>query len=216
MTECAVWYEHLRRDQIKLLFGQSRDEGMRGLIWTFASRPNRTFIWSGSWWANVRFDVNAYFATKWNFYLVRVVMSECAVWCEHLCRDQIKLLLGQGRDEQNQSGPEYDWSEEPTFSGSSRLQINNDFLLRDEYFKAFSAAGKPGPMWPNFGKVQNPTDLRSRNSLLRAGYKSMMIFCFGMIISGHFWPPTSPKPFWPIFGRSRKHPDGAQTIVIPC
>ena len=43
-------------------------------------------------------------------------------------------------------GPESDRSEEPKFSGSGRLQINDDFLLRDDHFGALLAAGKPGPI----------------------------------------------------------------------
>ena len=53
-------------------------------------------------------------------------------------------------------GPESDRSEEPKFSGSGRLRINDDFLFQDDHFGALLAAGKPArPIRPIFGPPRN-------------------------------------------------------------
>ena len=57
--------------------------------------------------------------------------------------DQIQLLFGRSCHAQNRTGPESDRSEEPKFSASGRLQINDDFRLRDDHFRTFSATTKP-------------------------------------------------------------------------
>ena len=56
--------------------------------------------------------------------------------------------------------PESDRSEEPKFSGSGRLQINADFLLRDDHFGALLTAGKPEADLATFRTLPEPT--RSR------------------------------------------------------
>ena len=56
--------------------------------------------------------------------------------------------------------PESDRSEEPKFSGSGRLQINADFLLRDDHFGALLTAGKPEADLATFWTL--PEQTRSR------------------------------------------------------
>ena len=84
--------------------------------------------------------------------------------------DQIKLLFSRGRDNKFRTGPESDRSEEPKFSGSGRLQINDDFLLRDDHFGALLAAGKTEADLTDFRTLPEPTRSRWRpnqcNSLL--------------------------------------------------
>ena len=46
--------------------------------------PNKTFIWSWSWWTNILFDMSAYVIASY---------------------DQIKLLFGHGRDERISQSP---------------------------------------------------------------------------------------------------------------
>ena len=65
-------------------------------------------------------------------------------------------------------GPESHRSEEPKFSVSVRLQINDDFLLRNDYFGALLAADKPEAVLTDFRTLPETPRWRSnhRNSWL--------------------------------------------------
>ena len=79
-------------------------------------------------------------ATEYNFYSVPVVMNEFG------------------------KRPESNWSEEPKLSGSGRLQINDDFLLQDDHFRALLAADKPEADLTNFRSLLEPTRSRWRQT----------------------------------------------------
>ena len=100
-------------------------------------------------------------------------------------------------------GPESGRSEEPKFSGSGRLQINDDFLLRDDHFGALLAAGKPEADLTDLRTLPEPTRGRWRpnhcNSSLNRTKR----------------PMAAAKPVQFLLQTNMDTCDGAQTIVIP-
>ena len=116
---------------------------------------------------------------------------------------RIKLLFSRGRDEEFWRGPESDRSEEPKFSGSGRLQINDDFLLRDDHFGALLAAGKPEADLTDFRTLPEPTRGRWRPNHCNSWLNRTIS------------PMAAAKPVQFLTKPHMDTCDGAQTIAIP-
>ena len=117
-------------------------------------------------------------------------------------------------------GPESHRSEEPKFSASGRLQINDDFLFRNDHFRALLAADKPEAVLTDFRTLPETPRWRSNhcNSLLNRTYTPLAAAQTIVIpySNAHGYLRWRSNHCNSLLNRTCTPLAAAQTIVIPC